>query len=149
MVRAYSAARAAGGLLMRAAVGFVGFLVVAGAIAPRPDSEAGARSQAGDPAGPASTIVLTVPEGELGGHLTIVDGAGRELATLTHWYTGSTSIIAGRGDGVGLSCLFDGKGAAALKFINTARGISIDARSDGTTRIFEKPLESRQHSDNP
>jgi len=149
MVRAYSAARAAGGRLLRAAVGFVGFLVVVGAIAPRPDSDAGARSQAGDPAGPESTVVLSVPEGKLGGHLTIVDGAGRELVTLTHWFNGSTSIIAGRGGEAVLSCFFDGKGAAALKFNSTAGGTCIEARSDGTTRILEKPLESRQHSDNP
>ena len=49
IVLAYKAALAASGLLMRAAVGLVGIMVVVGAIAPRPEPDARARSEPGDP----------------------------------------------------------------------------------------------------
>jgi hypothetical protein len=149
MVRAYRAALAAGGLLMRSAVGLVGFLVVVGAIAPRPEPDARARAEPGDPARTGSTVVLTVPEGSLGGHLTVVDGSGRELATLTHWFNGGTSIEARRSDGVGLCSFLNGRGSAVLSLTGTARATHIHAQSDGRTRIVEMPRKSWQPSDNP
>jgi hypothetical protein len=149
MVRAYKAALAAGGLLMKSAVGLVGFLVVVGAIAPRPEPGARARAEPGDLARAGSTVVLTVPEGDLAGHLTVVDGSGRELVTLTHWFNGSISIEARRSDGVGLCSFLNVRGSAVLSLTGTAWATRIHAQSDGSTKIVERPFKSWQPSDNP
>jgi hypothetical protein len=150
MVRAYRAALAAGGLLMRAAVGFVGFLVVAGALARRPEPDARARSEPGDPSRQGSTVILAVPEDSLAGSLTVVDVSGRELLTLTHWYNGDTSVLARRSGGVGVSCHLNGNGSAALQFTGTAWVTRINAEPDGTAKTSVRSLvEHFQHYVSP
>lgn len=140
MVRACKAALVAGGLVSRMAVGFVGFTVVAVSVLPPPEPDAGGRSGPGEPARPGSRVVLTVPQGSLAGSLTVIDASGRELATLIHWYSGSTSIVARRSGGVGVNGYLNRNGSANLLLIGTVKETSIDAKPDGTATTFERDL---------
>jgi hypothetical protein len=150
LVRAHSAALAVGGLLIRAALGIVGFMVVTGAITARLESNGRAESQQVDAPQPGSTIVLTVPGGSLGGNLTVVGESGCELATLTRWSNGGTSIVVHRSDGVSMSCFLNGNGSAALLLKGTAWATRINTQPDGTAcTVARRVCEHDQPADNP
>jgi hypothetical protein len=137
MVRVWGIVSAVGGLLAKAAVGLVGLVIVA-ALLPHPQPEARERSESGDPAGPASSVLLRVPEGEQAGDLSVVDEQGRELAVLTRWRNGQTSVVARRNGGVSLGCYIEAKGVTNLELIGSAQQTSIEVRPDGVTRTMAR-----------
>ena len=77
---------------------------------------------------------MTVPEGRLGGSLTVVDESGRELGTVDHWSNGSTTIMARRSGGVGMSCYLNGNGSAIFQLTGTGWATRIEAQPDSMAR---------------
>jgi hypothetical protein len=139
MVRACRAALAAGSLLGKAAAGFVGILVIAGAIVPVAGPDRRARSHGVDPLLAADTVVLTVAEGNPSRTLTVVDASGRELATLTHWTNDDTAIVAPRRDGARVGCYLNARGSTAVLLAGTARQTRIESQPDGIERPPHDP----------
>jgi hypothetical protein len=134
----------AGGLLAKAAVGFIGLAVVVGAVAPQPEADQRTRSKQGAQAPPANMIMLEVPEGELSGRLTVVDRSGRVLATLTLRYDGEFGFVARPGSGAGACCWFqDGASTALVNLFGTARRTLIDVQPDGTSKTSAGDLSER------
>ena len=43
-------------------------------------------------------------------HLRVVDASGRELAVLTHWMTGMTTVVSRRDGGADVSCVLNTDG---------------------------------------
>ncbi len=140
MVRADRIATAAGGLLAKAALGFIGLAMIVGWYAPPPERAAAAASPPGDPDGAAMTVTLHVPEGAMAKHLTVVDGSGRELAILTHWISGMTTVAALRSHGAGVSYNLNTDGSARMLVQGTERVTLVDAERDGTTRVRHRVL---------
>lgn len=135
MIRAFGAAMALGGLLVKVAVGLVGLLVLVGAVVPTsspPEARRGA--DPGGPGRPANTVVLTVPEGHPAGNLVIVDATGRELATLTHWANGRTAVVARHHVGPTLGYHRDAAGSVNLLVTGSAAETEIRVRPDGTAK---------------
>ena len=140
MIRACKLALTAGGLIGKAALGFLGFMVVIVAITPTRGPDDRVRSEVGDPTSPANRFTLTVPEGEQAGTLIVVDASGCELATLTHWYNGETAVVTNRSDGADVSFCLYSEGSAALELTGTALRTTIKMGRDGTTKTSVKPL---------
>jgi hypothetical protein len=140
MVRACRAALAAGSLLVKAAAGFVGVLVIAGALVPVPGPERRARSDGVDPLLTADTVVLAVPEGIPSRTLTVVDASGREVATLTHWTNDDTTIIAPGRDGAGVGCYLNARGSTVVLLAGKARQTRIESKPDGTTNTVVRDI---------
>jgi hypothetical protein len=132
MVRPDRMALAAAGLLARAALGFIGLAILIGWNAATPDPFAAASSQPGDPTQTAMTVTLRVPEGAMAEHLRVVDASGRELAVLTHWMTGMTTVVSRRDGGAGVSYVLNTDGSANLLVEGTARVTVIGTKPDGT-----------------
>ena len=140
MVGACRAVLAAGSLLGKAAVGFVGILVIAGAVVPVAGPDRRSRSDGVDPLLAGDTVVLTVPEGNLSRTLTVVDESGRELATLTHWTNDDTAIIAPGRDGAGMGCYLNARGSTVVLLAGTARQTRIESEPDGTTKTAVRDI---------
>ena len=137
MVRAGEAALGIGGLVGKAAVGFLGLIIVVGAFVPQPETVGRARPEPGDPAQSAITVTLRIPEGEPAGHVTVVNATGRELATVTYWYDGHSAVVARRDGGAGVSSHLTAKGTAFVRLIGTARQTCFDVRTDGSLSLSE------------
>ena len=135
--------KAAGGLLTKAALGCVGLLIMIGWSTPPPGPVDEASYQPGDPENTATTVMLHVPEGSLAKHLTVVDASGRELAILTHWISGMTSVVSCRSDGTGVSYILNSNGTATMLVGGTARVTTIDAQKDGTTHVSHRVVPTR------
>lgn len=138
MVRLDRIVLAAGGLLARATLGVLGLTVLIGWYAPPPEPAATAPSRPDDPEGTAMTVTLRVPEGANAKHLTVVNASGRELALLTHWITGMTTVVSGRNGGAGVSYHLNDDGSANLRVDGTAWVTLIRADKDGTTRVSNR-----------
>jgi hypothetical protein len=135
MFRLDRIAVAAGGLLARAALGVIGLAILIGWSTPRSDPAATASFQPDDPTQTAMTVTLRVPEGALATHLSVVDASGRELAFLSHWMTGMTTVVSRRSRGAGVSYHLNTDGSANLLVEGTAGVTPIHAETDGTTRV--------------
>lgn len=135
MIRLDRIALAAGGLLARAALGLIALAILIGWNGPMPET---ASSRPDDPADTATTVTLRVPDGALAKHLTVVDATGRELAILTHWISGITTVVSRRRDRAGVSYLLNPDGSARLRVSGTARETLIDADREGTTRVLHQ-----------
>jgi hypothetical protein len=132
MARTGGMAQAAGGRLGTAVAVLAGLLAAAlMAPLPEPDGRAGAGPRDREPTG-TTTAVLTVPEGEVSSTLTVVDAAGRELATLTRWYNGEIAGVIPRGDGTALGFWLGLRGGASVEWTGTVRRTSIRMNADGT-----------------
>jgi hypothetical protein len=79
------------------------------------------------------TVALRVPEGALAKHLIVVDESGGELATLTLWASGMTTVVSRRGTGV-VSAHLREDGSARMRVDGTAWTTLIDTEPDGTSR---------------
>ena len=112
MVRPDRIALAAGGLLARAALGFLGLTILFGWNTPAPEAATTAPSQPVDPAQGAMAITLGVPEGALAKHLTVVDATGRELAVVTCWISGMTTVVSRHSGGIGVGFHLNADGSA-------------------------------------
>ena len=87
--------------------------------------------------------MLQVPEGALAKHLTVVDASGRELAILTHWISGMTSVVSRRSDETGVSYILNSNGTATMLVRGTARVTTINAQKDGKTRVSHRVVPTR------
>jgi hypothetical protein len=134
MVRADRIAITAVGLLGRAAVGFLGLVVVLGTITPPPEPDTRARFEPDAPGCPTDRVVLTVPEGRLLANLIVVDASGREIATVTRCFNGDLAMVANRAVGASVSSYLHAKGPAVLVVTGSARRARIEAEPDGTTK---------------
>jgi hypothetical protein len=143
MVRPDRIAQAAGGLITKAALGCIGLLIMIGWSTPPPEPVDRASSQPGDPENTAMTVMLHVPEGALAKHLTVVDASGRELAILTHWISGMTSVVSCRSDGTGVSYILNSNGTATMLVRGTARVTTINSQKDGTTQVSHRVVPTR------
>jgi hypothetical protein len=83
MLQPQRIATAIGGLFGRTAVGLVAILIVVAVVAPSLQTDLRAPPGWDDPDRPVTMVALTVPEGETARSLTVTDGSGRELATVT------------------------------------------------------------------
>jgi hypothetical protein len=143
MIRTCEVATAVGGLFLRVLAGLVGLIAVAAFVPfPKPDSRA--RSESGEPAWPGETVTLRIPEGELAGHMTVVDESGRPLAVLSRWRNGAASVVANRSGDLAVGCHFTAKGTACMELIGAARQASIDFSPDGDLRIAQKAPDRRR-----
>jgi hypothetical protein len=79
-----------------------------------------------------------VPEGEQAGHLSVVDERGRELAVVTRWRNGQTSLVASRNGGVSLGCYLNTDGVTSLELLGSAQQTAIEVRPDGITRTMAR-----------
>jgi hypothetical protein len=140
MVRPDRIPLTAGGLLARAALGFIGLAILIGLSTPPPEPAATASSQPDDPTRTAMTVTLRVPEGALAKHLSVVDASGRELAFLTHWISGMTTVVPCRSGGAGVSYHLNADGSANLRVDGTARATLIRAEPDGTTEVSPRDV---------
>lgn len=138
MVRPDRIALAAGGPLARAALGFIGLAILIGWNAPPPEPAATASSRPGDPLQAEMTVTLRVPEGATTKHLSVVDASGRELAFLTHWISGMTTVVSSRGGGACVSYHLNPDGSANLRVNGTARATLIRAEADGSARVLPR-----------
>jgi hypothetical protein len=136
MVRAGRIALGAGSLLAKGVLGFVGLSIVIGWSTPPPQPVATASPQPGDPAQTSMAITLRVPEGAISKHVTILDETGRELAVVTHWITGLTTVVSRRDGGAGICCALNVDGTARLRVDGTSRATQIDAEQDGTSQVY-------------
>jgi hypothetical protein len=134
MIRAYSAALHAVGLLGRVAVAFVGFIVIVGVIVPLPSPGDRRGSDSRDLNPPAHTVVLKVPEGRPAGNLTIVDALGREIALLTHWTGGPTAVVTRYGGGPTVGYYHSAEGSVALLVTGSEVETQINLNPDGTMK---------------
>lgn len=140
MVRPDRIALAAGSLLARAALGFLGLTILIGWNAVPPEPAATAPSRPDDPTQTATTVMLRVPAGALAKHLSVVDASGRELAFLTHWISGMTTVVSCRSGGAGVSYHLNTDGSANLRVDGNARVTMIRAEADGTTRVSPRAI---------
>ena len=140
MIRAGGIAMAAGGLLARVALGCLGFTMLLGWIAPSPRPAATTSSGPGDPARVAMTVALRVPEGAHASHLTVVDESGRELAVVTRWISGMTTVVSPRRGRLGVGYHLGTDGSASVCVQGRERVILPDARADGTPGISRGDL---------
>jgi hypothetical protein len=143
MVRPDRMALAAGGLLARAALGFIGLAILIGWSAPPPDPAATVSSQRGDPTQTAMTVTLRVPEGAMAKHLRVVDASGRELAILTQWMAGMTTVMSRCDGGAGVSYSLNTDGSANLLVEGPARVTLIGAKPDGTDQVSHQYILPR------
>jgi hypothetical protein len=126
-------ATAAGVLIGKSAVGFVGLAVVVGSMVPRPDAE-GRIFHSGEIA--ACTVTLGLPEGHAAGRLAVVDEAGRELAVLTRRSDGELALMA-RSGAVGIGCWFNqAAGTAFVNLIGKGRETRFELLPDGTPKAL-------------
>jgi hypothetical protein len=139
MVRACRMLLAAGGRLARTALGCAGILVVVAAIVPTSGPDARVVPEVGDPERPVDTVAVTVPEGMLAKSLTITDASGRELATLTHWSNGETTVVARRRGGPDVSCWLNRKECAFVELIGAIHRTRIEMDPAGITKTFVTP----------
>jgi hypothetical protein len=137
MVRAGKAALTVGGLVGRAALGFLGLIIVVGAFVPPPEPAGRAHSEPDDRAQSAITVTLRIPEGEPAGHVTVVDATGRELAMVSCWSDGVSAVVARRDAGAVVSSYLTADGRAYVRLIGTARQTCIDVQPDGTTSLSD------------
>jgi hypothetical protein len=137
MIRVWGIMTVVGRLLAKAAVGLVGLVIVA-ALVPHPEPEARERSESGEPTGLANSVLLRVPAGEQAGHLSVVDEQGRELAVLTRWRNGQTSLVASRHGGASLGCYLNTDGVTSLELLGSAQQTTIEVRPDGITRTMAR-----------
>jgi hypothetical protein len=143
MVRPDRIALAAGSLIGRAALGFIGFTILIGWNTPPPEPAATASFQPSDPAQTAMTVTLRVPEGAMAKHLSVVDASGRELAFLTHWISGMTTVVSGRDGGVGVSYHLNTDGSTNLRVDGMAKATLIHAQPDGTIQVSPRDILPR------
>jgi hypothetical protein len=142
MVRPNRIGRAAGTLLVRAAVGFIGLAIIVNWTESPPGTGAKASYQAGDPPQNSTRVALQVAEGELAQHVTVVDPSGRELAIVTCWYSGDITVVSNHSDRTGASYHLYTNGSVRMRVAGTARVTLIDAEPDGTIsspRRFNHP----------
>lgn len=146
MVRLDRIALAAGGLLARAALPFIGLAILFGWNALPPNPVVTASSQPGDSTPTAITVTLPVPEGPMAKHVRVVDASGRELAILTHRMTGMITVMSRRTGGAGVSYVLNTDGSANLLVEGPARVTLIGARPDGTDQVSHQDvLPSTSH----
>ena len=131
--------RTAVGQLGRTAVGILVIMLVVGAVAPMPAPEARMESEPGDLERPVDTVALTVPDGLMMKSLTITDGSGHELATLTSLRTGGTTVVMRQHDGAAVSCWFNGKDRVILELTGTVWRTQIEMNRDGTAKSVVRP----------
>lgn len=104
---------------------------------------------------PADAVVLRVPDGEPAGHLTVVDAAGREIASLTHWSNGHTAVVTHRDVGPTVGFYHKAEGWVGVLVSGTAGETRIQVEPDGTTKLsasdrfgFINP-PTRRHAKSP
>jgi hypothetical protein len=144
MIRACRVATAVVGLFLKVWAVLVGFAVVA-AFVPSPAPDSGPRSERVGPALSGETVTVRIPEGELAGHLTVVDESGRPLAVLSCWRNGMASVTANRGGDVAVGCFFTAEGTACLELIGAVRQASIDFTPAGDLRVAQTVRGGRVH----
>ena len=124
----------------RMALGFIGVSLVAVAFIAPPRPAAPARTGSIPPAGRTGTVTLRVPEGELAGHLTVVDESGRPLAVLTRWRNGSWSIAASRVGDVDLGCFFNSGGTALCRLFVASRRTTVSIDQEGVVTTAKRDV---------
>lgn len=134
MIRAFGAAMALGGQLVKVAMGLVGLIVLVGAVVPSSPPDGRPGSGPGAAVRPGNTVVLSIPEGRPAGNLVVVDASGRELATLTHWANGRTAVITRHRIGPTVGYHRDASGSVDLLVTGSAGEAQIRVRSDGATK---------------
>ncbi len=143
MAQTYRIVLAAGGLLTKFIIGFLGFAIVAGWNTPPADRVVAASSPGDDEAvETAMTVTLRAPMGSIAKHLTLVDESGRELASVTQWTYGATTVVSRRSDGASVSYQLNVDGTARVYVHGSAWATRIDAREDGmieTSRKLDAP----------
>jgi hypothetical protein len=123
--------------LARAALGLLGLTILIGWNAPTPEPAASASSRRGDLPQTPRTVTLGVPEGALATNVTVVDASGRELAVVTRWLSGTTTVVSRRDGGVGVSYHLHGDGSARMRMAGSEKVSVIDGRPDGTAQVAE------------
>jgi hypothetical protein len=131
---------------MKAALGCIALMTMIGWSTLPPERAARTSSRPGDPENTTMTVMLQVPEGLLAEHLTVVDASGRELAVLTHWISGMTSVVSRRRDETSVSYILNSNGSATMQLKGTERVTLINAQKDGTTEVSHRVVPTR---DNP
>ncbi len=138
MIRAFTAAMAAVGLLGKLALGFVALIVLVGAVLPPPSpstsADARPRSASGVPVPSSDAVVLRIPDGEQAGHLTVVDAQGREIARLTHWSSGHTAVVTRRDVGPTVGYYHKAEGWVGVLVSGSEGETQIQVEPDGTTK---------------
>lgn len=146
MVRAGRLGFAAVGLVIKASTAFVGMTIGVALIVPLPEPADRRSTLPGDWASPASTIVLSMPEGEQAGTVTVVDPTGRELARVTHWDNGDTALVGCGREQAGVSCYLNNKtGAVVVAVKGTSRRTQVVLNPDGTpeTSVHDLPAAAK------
>ena len=77
-------------------------------------------------------------------HLTVVDESGRELAVVTRWISGMTTVVSPRRGRLGVGYHLGTDGSASVCVQGRERVILPDARADGTPGISRGDLPSRR-----
>jgi hypothetical protein len=140
MIRAHRIALAAGGLLTRTALGFIGLTIVFSWYAPSSGTAARSPSEAADPDPTARTVMLRVPDGAAAAHLTIVDASGRELAVVTKWRPCGTSVVSRQSGGTAVSYHLNVDGSAKVRVQGATRATLFEAESNGKTEVSQVPV---------
>ena len=145
MVRPERIVMAAGSLFAKLVVGLLMIAIAIGAGGLLPLADVPRSSGAVDrPSGATSdTVTMEVPPGALAKHLTVVDTTGRELAVLTFWISGTTTVVSARDDGANVSYNLNGNGSVNLRVEGTEQVTLIDAESDGKTRVLQRDVAVR------
>lgn len=137
----------AGGRMAIRGLVLAGVLVVAGAMLPATRPEVPGRPGVSEPDldRPVETVALLVPEGMPARSLRIIDGDGRELATLTHLFDGRMIVVMrGRGESQ-VSCAISSKDRVGVEMVGSSRRNSIEMDPDGTARVSNAPSLHRAH----
>jgi hypothetical protein len=127
----------AAGAVVKMALGFVGISLLAAAIIAPPEPGAPMWTESIHPARRPNTVTLRVPEGQLEGHLTVVDESSLQLAMLTRWSNGNLAVVARRSGPIVASWLNGGAGTASVSLTGTSRRTDIMVHPDGTTKARE------------
>ena len=147
MIRASRIALGVGGQFTRMTVGFAGMTVLVAAMVATPGLETRAKPGAVDREQTVDTVSVAVPEGMLAKSLTITDPSGRDLATLTYWYTGETAMVARQPGWASVSCWLDRKNRTIVELTGEARRTRIEMNPDGTMQTFVTPGPGPRHQD--
>lgn len=139
MIQLREMAVMAAGRLARVAVGFLALTIIAAAFVPTCGTDDPSRPVPDDPEWRPAKVTLAVPEGQTSNTVTITDAAGRELASLTRFHDGNTSVVA-RPEGrpqVGL--FLDQNGRTALVVEGPSCRTRFILREDGETSVQTDP----------
>jgi hypothetical protein len=127
----------AGLLLGRMTLALISLAAITGWSTPPGTYVSNSSTEPADTEQPEMAVTLQIPEGALAKHLELVDASGRELAIVSYWQAGDTTVVSKQGNDMSVSYRVSSDGSARVRIAGSARVTVIDSTPDGTVSVDE------------